>query len=99
MPKLQRGHELVKFTDGQYGVRKKCTFNNEYEYLDIKRDGELFWWSQEYCHRFGRGTYERVAMKYGQLLDVGQVVEDHSPAPPPKKKSGFLMRILKAIVS
>jgi hypothetical protein len=97
MSKLKTGHELVRFEDGQFGIRKYE--NGKYKYLNVGVGGEAYWWPVNYAHEYGKASKEKVIIAYNKLCDVGRPVgsfddEDTEPETEPIKKKVSIWQAL-----
>jgi hypothetical protein len=94
MAPLQKGHELVEFECGAYGIRKREGMN--YKYLDVRDEKDLYWWGEANAHKYGKGSKVIVIAAYNRFCDKGRVIQsfdddwpqnEESPPSEPKRKS------------
>lgn len=65
---------LVKFRNGNYGVRRKH-FIYGYQFLDFKGSGQ-FWWTRKDSYFFGcQTTKENAQARFDALTDNGEIVK------------------------
>jgi hypothetical protein len=75
--KFDIARKVVKFRNGQFGIRRWGFF--EYQYLDLS--GDCYWWTiKEYVAKYAAGTEEQVRERIALYL-VPKVRMDTSNVP------------------
>ena len=67
--KFDIARKIVKFQNGQFGVRRWSIFG--YQFLDLSDDPDMFWWgiNPEYIAKYSAGTEERARARLAQYLN------------------------------
>jgi hypothetical protein len=83
----QNPPEIVQFADGRFGIRRKKSYGDEYEFCDM-RAGKNYWWGtdQSYFANDCRATKREVQDRYAFLHDLGTPVSLTEPLEPCKEE-------------